>query len=154
MVTQGLYSTINMGTNPLCFHLVRATIGGGGVFYEHKSQGLISRRQFLFRLLRHFFLAFAIIVITLSVGVVGYLIWGGGGGLHDAILNAAFVMGGLGIVEVPKTSNGKLFYAFYGIFVGLSFAASVGIVLAPVAHRVLHLLHLDDPEIDEDQAEG
>jgi len=124
------------------------------VFYEHKSQGLISRRQFLFRLLRHFFLAFAIIVITLSVGVVGYLIWGGGGGLHDAILNAAFVMGGLGIVEVPETSNGKLFYAFYGIFVGLSFAASVGIVLAPVAHRVLHLLHLDDPEIDEDQAEG
>src|SRR5690625_4662355 len=58
-------------------------------------------------------------------------------------------MGGLGIVEVPESANGKLFYAFYGIFVGLSFAASVGIVLAPVAHRVLHLLHLDDPSIDD-----
>ncbi len=119
------------------------------MLYEHKSQRLISRKQFLFRLLRHFFLAFVIIVITLTVGVVGYQVWGGGGTLHDAILNAAFVMGGLGIVEVPESANGKLFYAFYGIFVGLSFAASVGIVLAPVAHRVLHLLHLDDSGIDD-----
>src|SRR5690625_7548559 len=126
MVTQGLYSTINMGTNPLCFHLARATIGGGGVFYEHKSQGLISRRQFLFRLLRHFFLAFAIIVINLSVGVVGYLLCGGGGGLHDAILNAAFVMGGLGFVEVQAASNGELFYAFYGILLCRIFSRSVG----------------------------
>lgn len=100
--------------------------------------------------MRHFFLAFVIIVVTLSVGVVGYLIWGGEGNLHDAILNAAFVMGGLGIVAVPETKSGKLFYAFYGIFVGLSFAASVGIVLAPVAHRILHALHLDEPYIEED----
>lgn len=150
---QGLYSTINIDVDPLCFSSSTQRIGRMGVFYEHKSQRLIPQRQFLFRLLRHFFLAFAIIVLTLSVGVVGYLVWGGGGGLHDAILNAAFVMGGLGIVEVPETSNGKLFYAFYGIFVGLSFAASVGIVLAPVAHRVLHLLHLDDPVTDEDRTE-
>ena len=151
---QGLYSTINMGMNPLCLSSSMGKYKGAVVFYEHKSEGLVSRKQFLFRLLRHFFLAFAIITITLSVGVVGYLIWGGGGNLHDAILNAAFVMGGLGIVEVPESSDGKLFYAFYGIFVGLSFAASVGIVLAPVAHRVLHILHLDDPTIDEDQPEG
>lgn len=119
------------------------------MIYEHKSQGVISRRRFLLRLLKHFVLALVIIFLTLSVGVVGYLFWGGDN-LHDAILNAAFVMGGLGIVQVPETESGKLFYAFYGIFVGLSFAASVGIVLAPIAHRVLHVLHLDEPDIDDE----
>lgn len=119
--------------------------------YEHKSEQLISKRHFIYRLLRHFLLALIIIFVTLLIGVVGHLIWGGES-LHDAILNAAFVMGGLGIVQMPVTSYGKLFYAFYGIFVGLSFAASIGIVLAPVAHRILHMLHLEDlTDADEDE---
>lgn len=111
--------------------------------YEHKSEQLISRKHFTYRLLRHFLLALAIIFTTLTIGVIGHFLWGGEN-LHDAILNSAFVMGGLGIVQMPESSGAKLFYAFYGIFVGLSFAASVGIVLAPVAHRILHMLHLED----------
>lgn len=111
--------------------------------YEHKTEDLISRRRFYYRLLWHLMLALLIIVLTLAVGVAGHFFWGGEE-LHDAILNSAFVMGGLGIVEMPATPGGKLFYALYGIFVGLSFAASVGIVLAPVAHRIMHVLHLDD----------
>src|SRR5699024_12519021 len=64
------------GHEPIVFSSSARNYRGWGVFYEHKSQGLISRRQFLFRLLRHFFLAFAVFVITLSVGFVGYLCWG------------------------------------------------------------------------------
>jgi len=118
------------------------------VFYEHKSEQLLSRKHFTYRLLHHFFLALLIVFATLAIGVIGHFIWGGEN-LHDAILNAAFVMGGLGIVQMPETNYGKLFYAFYGIFVGLSFAASVGIVLAPVAHRIMHILHLESLVQDE-----
>lgn len=119
--------------------------------YEHKSEALVPRRRFFQRLLGHVVLAVAIILLTLTVGVIGHLVWGGEN-LHDAILNSAFVMGGLGIVQMPESAEGKLFYALYGIFVGLSFAASVGIVLAPVAHRILHALHLD--EALEDPSDG
>jgi len=120
------------------------------VIYEHKTEKLISRKRFTIRLFWHFLLALLIIFITLAVGVAGHFIWGGEN-FHDAILNAAFVMAGLGIVEMPQNNAAKIFYATYGIFVGLSFAASVGIVLAPVAHRVLHALHLDEVEQDQEQ---
>ncbi|BBL35732.1 hypothetical protein Nstercoris_02007 [Nitrosomonas stercoris] len=109
---------------------------------ENKSEPLISRTRFLLRLLWHIFLAFIIIFATLAVGVIGHLLWGDEN-LHDALLNSAFVMGGLGVIQMPDSTTGKLFYAFYGIFVELSFAASIGIVLAPIAHRILHTLHLD-----------
>src|SRR5690625_7241811 len=89
-----------------------------------------------------------ILFTSLAIRVIRHFIWSGEN-LHDAILNAAFVMGGLGIVQMPETNYGKLFYAFYGIFVGLSFAASVGIVLAPVAHRIMHILHLESLVQDE-----
>lgn len=156
---QGLYSTTNSSPNPLCFSsaadfaiFLYDAKWGKGMFYEHKNSGLISRKRFVLRLLWHFLLALVIIFLTLSVGVVGHFFWGGES-LHDAVLNAAFVMGGLGIVEVPTDPKGKFFYAFYGIFVGLSFAASIGIVLAPVAHRVMHMLHLDEVIIEDDEGD-
>src|SRR5699024_6512911 len=120
--------------------------------YEHKTQRLLNRRRFFHRLLWHLALALIIIMLTLAVGVVGHLVWGDQN-LHDAILISAFVMGGLGIVQMAERPHGKLIYALYGIFVRLSFAASVGIVLAPVAHRVLHALHLDEG-FEETSAEG
>src|SRR5699024_12250122 len=105
MIMQGLYSTINMGMNPLCLSSSMGKYKGAVVFYEHKSEGLVSRKQFLFRLLRHFFLAFAFIIITLLVVVVGYLIWCCGGNLLYAILNSAFSMSCFGIYDVSGATD-------------------------------------------------
>jgi hypothetical protein len=46
-------------------------------------------------------------------------------------------------VNPLTTSAGKLFASFYALFAGIAFLATVGILIAPVAHRLLHRLHLE-----------
>jgi hypothetical protein len=62
---------------------------------------------------------------------------------RDAFLNAAMLLGGMGPVESPQTDGGKLFAGTYALYSGLLFIVSVGIVLVPVAHRLLHKFHWD-----------
>ncbi|MBK8036494.1 MAG: hypothetical protein IPK22_05070 [Verrucomicrobiaceae bacterium] len=40
----------------------------------------------------------------------------------------------------------ELFAFFYALFSGLVFISVIGIVLAPAAHRALHLFHLDEDD--------
>jgi hypothetical protein len=47
-------------------------------------------------------------------------------------------------VDLPETPGGKLFFAVYGLYVGLVFVASIGLILAPVAHRLLHRFHCEE----------
>jgi hypothetical protein len=47
-----------------------------------------------------------------------------------------------GPVDAIKTPGGKLFASFYSLFSGIIFLAVVGIIIAPLAHRLLHRLHL------------
>ncbi len=65
----------------------------------------------------------------------------------DALLNASMILSGMGPVAELKTTTGKLFASFYALFSGVAFVAIVGIVIAPVYHRFLHVFHLD-PELD------
>jgi hypothetical protein len=37
----------------------------------------------------------------------------------------------------------KLFSSFYALFSGIVFIANIGVILAPVMHRVFHRLHLE-----------
>ena len=64
--------------------------------------------------------------------------------LIDAFLNAAMLLGGMGPVDLPKTAGGKVFAGLYALYSGLVFLVVVGISLAPLAHRMLHRLHLED----------
>lgn len=77
---------------------------------------------------------------SLAIGMVGYahfedLRW------RDAFLNAAMLLGGMGPVESPSTSGGKLFAGFYALYAGLVFLVAVAILVAPVVHRLLHKFH-------------
>jgi hypothetical protein len=42
-------------------------------------------------------------------------------------------------------SAGKLFASIYSLFCGIVFLAVASILVAPIAHRLLHRLHLDEP---------
>jgi hypothetical protein len=111
--------------------------------YEHRSQPPLSRRRFLLRLLRHFALAALLLVLSLWLGMAGYqhyehLPW------RDAFLNAAMLLGGMGPVNNPVTSQGKLFAGGYALYAGILFIVTSGIILAPVLHRMLHLFHCDE----------
>src|SRR4029079_10849626 len=109
--------------------------------YEHKGAPLAPRRVFLRRMLRHFAMFAGGLLGALAVGMLGYR-WTEGMTWIDSYLNASMILGGMGPVGELHTRDGKIFAGTYAIFAGVIFLVMVGVILAPVAHRVLHRLHL------------
>lgn len=87
--------------------------------------------------------AMLVIVLALGAGMLGYRATEGMNWL-DAFLNAAMLLGGMGPVSTLTTDAGKLFAGVYALLCGLLLVVITGIVLAPVLHRVLHALHVDE----------
>ena len=108
--------------------------------YEPKTHPLIPRHLFIRRVLLHFVVALALLLASLMLGMAGYeyfeqLPW------RDAFLNSAMLLGGMGPVDAPRTNGGKLFAGLYALYAGLVFLVAVGLVFAPVVHRVMHKFH-------------
>lgn len=118
--------------------------------YESRREGLISRHRFAMRLLAHLLLAVVFIAASLVAGVLAYLWIEGDVHWHDVTLSMAMVASGIGPTMLPKTASGKLFLAFYGAYISVVFVAVLGLVLAPILHRILHVFHLDDDDDDDD----
>ncbi|NLC35053.1 MAG: two pore domain potassium channel family protein [Alcaligenaceae bacterium] len=112
--------------------------------YESRGAPLVNRRQFAWRMVLHLVWATVFITASVLIGVVGHLVLEQGVHWHDALLNSALIVGGIGPYIMPQTYSGKVFFAIYGVYVSLVFVATLGVVLAPIAHRVLHAFHLDD----------
>lgn len=112
--------------------------------YESRSEGLISRRRFALRLLAHLLLAMAFIAFSLLIGVLGYLWMEGDAHWHDVTLNMAMIASGIGPIMLPETIHGKVFLALYGAYISVVFVAVLGLVIAPILHRILHVFHLDE----------
>jgi hypothetical protein len=113
--------------------------------YEHKRLPPLSRPHFIRRLLLHVLVAVALVLASLGIGMAGYS-WFEGLPWRDAFLNAAMLLGGMGPVETPITNGGKLFAGCYALYAGLVFLVAIGIVLAPIVHRVMHRFHWDEGE--------
>jgi hypothetical protein len=54
------------------------------------------------------------------------------------------LLGGMGPVGDLPSDSAKIFAGVYALYAGLVFIASATILIAPVAHRVLHKLHVSD----------
>ncbi len=111
--------------------------------YEHRTEPLLTRAQFASRLLNHGRLAALIVGLSLAVGTVGYHVTAGLSWL-DALLNAAMILTGMGPVAPLQSVSAKLFATVYALYSGVVFLVVAGIMLAPVVHRILHRLHLDE----------
>jgi hypothetical protein len=112
--------------------------------FEHKERPLASPMQFAGRFFGNLIFALVIIAVALAGGMAGYYYLVGGMTWIDAFLNASMILGGMGPVDSVTTDAGKLFAGGYALFSGLLFVVIAGLVLAPVLHRVLHALHVDD----------
>lgn len=111
--------------------------------YERRHEPLLGTREFLLRMARHGGLTVAVLALSLGGGALGYR-WTEGMSWLDAFLNAAMILTGMGPVAELATDAGKLFATGYAIFSGVVFLAAVGLLLAPLLHRVLHRFHLDE----------
>ena len=111
--------------------------------YEHRTEPILPHRRFLRRVLGHSLVALAMMLVSLGIGMLGYRLTEGMSWI-DALLNASMILGGMGPVNELLTDGGKLFASFYALFSGAVFLIVAGIVVAPLAHRLLHRLHLED----------
>jgi len=115
--------------------------------FEHRKEPLLPRRAFYARLARSAGIGFLMVLISLSIGIMGYhyfedLPW------IDAFANAAMILSGMGPLSTLQTNSGKLFAGCYALFSGLAFIIIMGLIFAPVVHRFLHKFHL---ELDSDK---
>jgi hypothetical protein len=110
--------------------------------FEPRKKPLLPRRAFYARMAWSLALAFAIVFVSLGIGMAGYhgfenLLW------LDAFLNAAMILSGMGPVAPMQTTAGKLFAGCYALFSGLALISTLAVVFAPLFHRFLHKFHLD-----------
>ncbi|HYU31763.1 MAG TPA: hypothetical protein VEW48_06340 [Thermoanaerobaculia bacterium] len=112
--------------------------------YENRTEPLLSRRAFFLRLGRHAAVSGGLILGSLALGMAGYRLTTGMDWI-DALLNAAMILTGMGPVATdhPLDTSAKLFATFYALYSGVAFLGIAGLLIAPVAHRLLHTLHVD-----------
>jgi len=89
--------------------------------------------------------------VSLLIGVLGYkwtipqLDW------YDSLLNASMILSGMGPMIDPSISlsnTAKVFASAYALFSGITFIGCIGIIIAPIAHRFFHRLHLEDSDTE------
>ena len=110
--------------------------------FEHRRQPLLPREAFIRRVIRYTIIAAGLVFGVLGIGVLGYhelegLSW------VDALLNASMILGGMGPVDKLHTTSGKIFASLYALFSGVVFIAAVGVMFAPIIHRLFHRFHLE-----------
>jgi hypothetical protein len=121
--------------------------------FESRHHRLLSLSAFVRRMLAGLLLTITVIIIALGIGVLGYhhlahFTW------IDSLLNASMILGGMGPVGDLPNDGAKIFASAYAIFSGLVFISVMGIMLGPVAHRMLHRFHLDEDDLkDNDETE-
>ena len=111
--------------------------------YESRKHPPLQRAFFFRRLALHIAGAMALLLVSVLLGMIGYryledLAW------RDAFLNCAMLLGGMGPVDMPTTDGGKLFAGLYALYAGLVFILVLGLIFAPMLHRLLHKFHWDE----------
>ena len=114
--------------------------------FENKCEKLAPLSVFVRRMFVSVALAGILIAVALLMGIMGYhhiaqFAW------VDSILEASMILGGMGPINPLITTGAKIFASGYALFSGLVFIAVMGIVLAPITHRMLHTFHVDDEDI-------
>lgn len=111
------------------------------MMYEPRRKRPLTHGQFALRMLRHLGLVLILIGVSLVIGMAGYEHFEDMG-WRDAFLNSAMLLGGMGPVKTEGLSDaGKVFAGLFALYAGLVLIIVLGVMLAPVIHRVMHLFH-------------
>lgn len=119
--------------------------------YEHKKQKLAPVTVYYRRLWKNAFAGFLIMGFCLFIGVLGYKLTIPDLDWYDSLLNASMILSGMGPMIDPSiklTNTAKVFASMYALFSGVAFIGTIGILIAPIAHRFFHKLHIEDSSND------
>ena len=114
--------------------------------YERRYDQLAPRSVFIERVIAALAAALGLIVVALMIGIAGYHFIAGFDWV-DSLLEASMILGGMGPIKELSNESAKIFASIYALFSGLIFIGLMGIVLAPVAHRIMHKFHVDEKDV-------
>ena len=109
---------------------------------EHRREKVATIPQFLLRLVNYFLFSLILIAFSLGLGITGYhslghLSW------IDSFYMSCMLLTGMGPVAEMTTNGAKLFSSIYALYSGVAFLSITAVFLAPVIHRLLHILHVE-----------
>lgn len=112
---------------------------------EHKRERVISAKKFAVRLSRYGFFAFMLLAVSVAAGTVGYryfcnLSW------MDSFYMACMILTGMGPVSEMPDDTAKLFSSFFALYSGVAFLSITALIMAPVVHRLLHIMHVEEED--------
>jgi hypothetical protein len=110
--------------------------------FERKHEKVVPFPVFLKRMGMAVLISLGLVLPALLLGIAGYhwldeLSW------IDSLVEASMILGGMGPVNPLRNEAAKIFASGYALFSGLVFIGVMGIILTPLAHRVLHKFHVD-----------
>ncbi len=108
----------------------------------HPKDKLLPTPELVRRLVRSSLVGLGLIVVSLTVGILGYhfigeLTW------IDAFLDAAMILSGMGPLSQLHSDAAKLFAGCYAIYCGIALITTAAVILQPLIHRSLHRFHLE-----------
>lgn len=112
---------------------------------EHRKENIASLPKFIFRLGRYAAFAFVLILFSVGIGTIGYHVISK---LHwiDSLHMASMILTGMGPVATMTSDAAKLFSSMYALYSGIAFLSITAVFFAPIVHRILHILHVEQNE--------
>ena len=121
---------------------------GGSLLFERRHDQLAPRSVFIKRVIAALVAALGLIAVALFIGIASYHFIAGFNWI-DSLLEASMILGGMGPIKELPTDAAKVFASIYALFSGLIFIGVMGIVLSPVAHRIMHKFHVDEKDVNK-----
>jgi NhaP-type Na+/H+ or K+/H+ antiporter len=94
-------------------------------------------------------IGFGMIIVSLAIGMIGYVVLEGLDWI-DAFLDSAMLLAGMGPIHTPATTAGKAFAGLYALYCGFAVLGIAAVIFAPLLHRLMHRFHLADEESTKD----
>ena len=117
------------------------------LLFEKRHEQLAPLNVYVRRIIASLAVGLGLILVALLIGIFGYHSLAGFGWI-DSLLEASMILGGMGPVNQLPNDAAKVFASIYALFSGLILIALMGIILSPVAHRVMHKFHVDEKDVD------
>ena len=110
---------------------------------ESKNQQVLPLQRFMLRMSRYVAFSILLLSISISAGTFGYhqldsLNW------LDSFHMACMILTGMGPVAEMKTGGAKIFSSLFALYSGVAFLSITAVFFAPIVHRLLHILHVED----------
>ena len=111
--------------------------------FENKNEKVASVPRLTKRIFIYISLTLILLTLSIAIGIFGYHYLADIGWL-DSFHMTAMILTGMGPVVEMKSNGAKLFSSFYALYSGVAFLSITAIFFAPLVHRILHILQVDE----------